>query len=41
MVGVLISLVIMLVVCFLASAACKRELLRSEMADRPKHKKAA
>jgi len=31
----------MLVMFFLASVACKRELLRNEIADRPKHKKAA
>jgi hypothetical protein len=41
MVGVLVSVTIVLVMCFLASSACKRELLRNEMADRPKHKKAA
>jgi len=41
MAGVLISLVILLVMCFLASAACERELLRNEKADRPKHEKAA
>jgi len=38
---VLISLVMTLVMFFLASVACKRALLRNEIADRPKHKKAA
>jgi hypothetical protein len=37
----LISLVMMLVMFFLASVAFKRELLRKEIADRPKQKKAA
>jgi len=37
----LISLVMMLVMFFLASVACKRELVCNEIADRPKHKKVA
>ena len=39
MTELLISLVVMFVMFFLASAACKRELLRNETDDRPQHKK--
>jgi len=40
MADLLISLVVMLVMFLLACAACKPELLRNEMNDRPQNKKA-
>jgi len=41
MAELLISLVVMLVMFFLASAACRPELLHTEMDDKPQNKKAA